>query len=137
MAIEEGLYAYLKTRVGLVQDRVYFSLADIKAAQPTIVIEMRDRTPVMHMGGAVGLTQGVMVLSVWADKKSTVKTIAELVRLVMSGYRGNMGTEHIRACFFGEDSDVTFESPDVEGLRMFGVQMDATIWYVETRPSFT
>ncbi len=140
MTIETALYSYLSTKAEVtaaVSTRIFPQVAAEGTIYPFVVYSVISDNPEHDMDGAVGLTSINMQIDVWSETIALRMSIAEIIRNVLDGFRGNMGTEnlYIQSCFL--DNRANFEERDTEGKAdpVYRSSLDFSIWHVETVPT--
>ena len=140
MTIESALFSYLSTKAavtGQVGTRIYPQIAPESAAHPFLTYTIISTDHTHDTSGATGLANVNMQIDVWADTQLERTTISEVIRDVLDGFTGDMGTENlnIRSCFL--DSRSNFQEADTEGKSKptFRASMDFSIWHVESVPA--
>ena len=140
MTIESALFSYLSTKAEVtaeVSTRIYPQPAPQEADYPFITLMVITDNPEHHMGGAAGLTNVGMQIDIWTETIPERVEISEVIRNVLDGFRGNMGTENlnIRSCFM--QNRANFLESDTEGKAspVYRSSMDFSIWHVESLPT--
>ena len=130
MTIEEGLYSYLSTNVGvsaLVSTRIYPGTLPQNWTAPAISFQRISGVRLRRLSGPVGRATPRIQIDCWADSYSGAKALAEAVRSAMDGYAGLMGTTTVGSVVL--ETDIDFYEPDTNVYR---VSMDYWISHLET-----
>ena len=141
MHIETALYNYLASVVAitaLVSDRIYMDVAAEGAAMPYLVFTRVSTVPDYLMGGQSGLTTARFQFDAISDEKMDVMSVAEQLRLALSGYgpatMGGAGGAEVDWCSLELMQD---DFADETG-RFSGIYRRLTDYYIhyrETVPS--
>ena len=109
--IENAIKTLLQSAGGitdLVGTRMYPVVAPQRAKYPLITYQIVSEIPVYQMEGAAGLSGVRLQLDYWAvprrsppgyDPYDIVRTMSEIARVTLSGFRGTVSTHNIQACF--------------------------------------
>lgn len=130
MTIEEGLYDYLSTNVGvsaIVGTRVYPGTLPQNWTKPAISYQRVSGVRFRNLAGPAGRATPRIQIDCWAESYSGARTLAEAVRSAMDGYAGLMGTTTVGSVVL--ESDIDFYEPDTDIYR---VSMDFWISHIET-----
>jgi len=130
MTIEEGLYDYLSTDVGvsaLVSTRIYPGTLPQNWTNPAISYQRISGERVRNLTGPAGRARPRIQIDCWADSYSGAKALATAVRSAMDGYAGLMGTTRVSSIVLESDTD--FYETDIQVYR---VSMDFWISHLET-----
>ncbi len=128
--IEEGLIALLLADTNgvaaLVGTRVYGVKLPQNPTLPAVVCARVSESPEYATEGMIGLSSGRFQIDCWADGLAGSRNLKEAVRKLLSGYKGTIGSETIRASFLETSTDL-YDSE----LDAHRVSMDFLIWHVE------
>ena len=130
MTIEEGLYSYLSTNVGvsaLVSTRIYPGTLPQNWTNPAISYQRISGVRVRNLSGPAGRATPRIQIDCWAESYSGAKALATAVRSAMDGYAGLMGSTRVGSVVL--ESDLDFYEPDIAVYR---VSMDFWISHIET-----
>jgi len=133
MAFESGLRAFLLTDSGLqtaVAGRVYPLQLPQDTTLPAITYQRISTVRDHAMEAPMTLPDARFQFDVWADNYLASKSIAELVRKKLNGYKGAAGGEEIQGAFLDSERDFYEKVSDITDI--YRVSMDFMIWYRET-----
>ena len=132
MLLEQALYSYLSGVAGLtalVSTRIYPLMMPQDVTLPAVTYQRISGPRVHTMGTDPGLESPRFQLSSWASSYSSVKAVAEQVRLALQDYAGTMGGAGgvvVQRAFLEGDQD--FYEPDT---LIYQVASDFIIWAEE------
>ena len=140
MTIESALFSYLSTKAEVtaaVGTRILREIAPEGAIYPFMTYTVVGDVPEHHMGGASGLTNVTMQIDVWAETFGEAVSLSEVIRNVLDGFTGDMGSENlsIRTCHL--ENKISLPEADLEGAQspVFRKSLDFLIWHVESVPT--
>ena len=134
MTLEEAIHDKLTTTPAvsaLVGTRIYPEEAPQDADLPFVVYQEAARQTVMTMSGPVDLDSWRMSLELYADRRSSLRSLSAAIRTAMNGYKGDIGSGTIRVCgVFIEDETSELSPPQhAEDRGVMQCNMDLAIWY--------
>lgn len=118
---------------------VFAMRADQASSHPLILLQVISQENETHALGELGLAETRMQIACWAQTYLAAQTLAENVRLRISGYRGPMGNPatQVQNCKLENMLDQDDDTPGLDGRRLYGVICDYIIWHVIPVPVFT
>ena len=137
MTLSEALFSFLTGgQVGsLVGTRVYPTLIDTRVGFPSIGYEITSVETQTHMRGEAGIAKASVVLTCWADDMLTAGRVAEAVRAMLGGLRGNLGGVFCNRCVVGDFADVSYIDDEAAQLTKMGKQTELTLWHAQSVPT--
>lgn len=103
--IGKGLYQYLMSKstvTSLCGTRGYPEVLPQGATLPAFTYSEVDANSFDNIDGeSTGLRQTRLQVNCFSEKHSEAQELRERIRLVLQGYRGVAGLEHIRGCSIG------------------------------------
>jgi len=121
------------TLLGLVSSRIYPDHAPQNATYPLIVQQCVGVTRDQSINSVpTGLSQARQQLTCWGATPASAKSVAELVRVQLDGYRGTSTNANIMGCSLEMEVGVMDLSADNEAARKYGRAMDFAIWFEES-----
>lgn len=109
----------------------------VLVVEPYVTFQRLSRASVHHQGNAAPFSQSLYQVDVWG--RSTVETvkIADLIRNLFDGFRGDLSGETIQAIFLRDDAHE--HVPPVGGRQRgtYRARMDFEIWHVVSVPTHT
>ena len=130
MTIEEGLYDYLSSDVGvsaLLSSRIYPGTLPQNWTAPAISYQRISGERNRILSGPDDRATPRIQIDCWADSYSGARALAEAVRSAIDGYAGLMGTTQVGSVVLESDTD--FYEPDT---NVYHVSMDFWISHIET-----
>lgn len=124
----------------LVGTRIYTLQADQKAAHPLVILQEISGVPEYSSDGEAGIAQSRVQVSNWSTTHAQARSLANKIRLSLSGFRGDIGTSpafKVHAIFIDNAHDTTDQTPGVDQHYYYGVQSDYIIWHAQSVPTFT
>ena len=101
------------------------------SALPAISYFRVDGPRVYCMTGPSGYALPRIQVDVWARDYPEAKTIAENVRVALSGYRGVIAGVTVQGIFCLDDHDVVDDQEEILPIEMFHVAMDFRVHHNE------
>lgn len=141
MTIDSAFYSHLSTHATLtavVSTRIYPDVAPQGETFPYVVFSSVAEEHERHAGGGAGLARVNMQIDVYAESTLERRTVVDILRERLHGFRGAMGAESlaVRSCAF-DGPIMSYEPPsDGEEFGIFRGRCAADIWHVESVPTF-
>lgn len=132
--LAQGIIAFLKAESTAAGDQVFTAMVPAGQPLPALVVGA-DVEPDYDMIEQIGLAHSDAQIACWAERQADAESLAEEVRLAISGYSGTMGTYTVQACFITNMSNTPNIVPDAKGRQSFGVIIDCDIEFVISKPS--
>ena len=140
MGIKQSVATYLASKAtvtAVTGQRIRCSNLLEGDTYPAIVVRKVDGGHEHDLDGSAGSALPRVRVISWAETDAGAESLAEIVRLVMQGYRGTMGSHTVHATILIGDSD---EIPDVAedggDVHAYAVVHDYLIRHDEAIPSF-
>lgn len=136
MILDEAIRTYLLSKPAFatpISSRLYDIAAPQNAPYPHVTFNQMSGDRVRSLSGSSGLNRATFQFHFWGKKPAESKNISEQFRLVLDGFRGQMGGPgglNIQAVFVEDDIDLY----DDEAF-IFHVVRKVVIWHNETRPT--
>lgn len=123
----------------LVENRVYYQGLPVEAVFPRLQIIQIGTDPQTTLSGPISLTKAVLMLEVQTEgAQDEADEIAEIIRVLLHGYTGIMGTEAIEvdniACLDDQDDK---HPPKANEDIVFRDFSDYEIWFHAFPPGVT
>jgi len=136
--VEDGLIDYLLADTdvkALVGTRVYPVAVAQDVVRPYITIQRIAVDRTYDHDGETGLCAPLIQIDCWADTYRGAKTLADKVRLAISGYNGALGGYTAQAILIQNEVDLS-EGPSTGSEKVIHrVSIDASVWFNEVVPS--
>ena len=135
MSLESELYGFLVSNPvisAVVADRVYPLLMPQNTQLPAITYQRISGASEQSMTGASGLAHPRIQLDCWGSTYKDVTVLREVLRQVLQGFRGQLGTIFINGVIYVNDQDFyEWET------KTFRTSTDVKIWHNEDNTSNT
>jgi len=89
-----------------------------------------------HLLGPSGLVSEVFQLFIYDLDSETAETIAQLLRLKLDGFRGDMNGENVRSIVLDEEDDELEDRADGSEDDSYTIRQDYIVTHLETVPVF-
>lgn len=141
MSLESALYSYLSneaTITAIVGTQIYAHMATEGATLPRIIYTSVSRQAFDHLTAPSGVVSSRMQIDSYAITPDGAIDLAEAVRVLLHGYRGQMGTEALEIRWSTLDTQRNnYESPhDDSSVGVHRASQDYMIVHHETIPTF-
>ncbi len=124
-----------------IADRMFPQKAPQNVQRPYVVFKRISGNPERHMRGAAAIAQARIQLVSYASTYSTVKSVADAIRLSLDGFKGEVavgsGTFYIRHLSLQNDLDDFLAPQDGSDDGIHVVSQDWLIFYVLPASTFT
>ena len=108
------------------------------AALPYATITRVSTVRAYNHDGQDRLVKTRVQIDAWATTVIAAEAIAELIRMRISGYAGEIATDVRASAIFSEgDTTILEPSPDQDERRCYGVSQDYVIQHHEASPTFS
>ena len=125
--IETGLKSFLTSAATSAAGRIYPLVLPQAPVLPAMTYQRVSGNRVKSLSGPSGLAHPRFQIDCWGATYNEAKTLAQEVRRVIDGYRGQMGSIRVGGAIVLSDRDI--HEPEAEDYR---VTIDVTIWHDET-----
>ena len=139
MSTRSDLKTYLESKstiTAVVSTRIF----GVKRPQkirtlPAITFERMNGGHDHTLSAAAGSAIPRFRIRCWAATYVAADALAEILRNVMQGYRGTMGSTTVQSVILDDEFDEYEESEDGSDQGVFGIAHDYLIRYVESVPT--
>jgi hypothetical protein len=135
--VESDLRAYLiaQADIAAVTTRVYLLNAPQGAARPLIVFSINRGESLHHLAGYSGLTLDALEIDCQDVVDVTSKSLKELVRKKLDGYRGSMGSSFVSQCILRSETDEYTPPQNASDRGTYHSLMSFDVWHSEPSPT--
>ncbi len=123
------------TVLAAVGSRIYPDYLPEGAAFPAIRLVLIASSAEPHMTNVSACSTMLMQIDVGSDTRLEANSIAETIRMLLSGYRGAMGSLDVRSCYVHRQDAVSLAPEDSSDEWLHINSMDCQISFVSEVPS--
>lgn len=137
MLIDEAIRTYLLSKSTItttVSSRIYEIAAPQNAPYPHITYNQMPGERVRSLSGSSGLNRATFHFHFWGKKPAESKNLSEQFRLVLDGFRGQMGGSggvNVQAVFIEDDVDLYDDE-----VFIYHVARKVIVWHNEPKPTY-
>lgn len=135
--IERAIFIKLRNEVAItaiVSDRIGHNVTRQTIALPRIRIKEVSQNPVEHLNGSAGLADSRIQIDCFAAIMDTAIELAEMVRLTLQGFRGQVAQYFIQGINYLRGLDLADDPFDGTDRPIYWKSLDFRVWYTQEKP---